>query len=153
MNKTRPAYLQGGSWLPYLKEEGDLPREDVIVERNGNTCLGIVDITTMWTAGDRTGLDEFVPYPDEIGEDIWAEMDVDRDIMEVMSDPVRTIITSDWKKLNYRRSGDHELYDLNDDPYEMQNLAEKDEYEDEIEDLFSEILAWQREYRDPVYLA
>lgn len=152
MGKQPPTYLQGDSWLPYLIGQNDLNHNYVIVQRNGYTTLGIVDLTTMWTAGDRTGLDEFVPHPDDTAKEIWREMDVDRDIREVMSDPVRTIITSDGWKLNYRRAGDHELYDLSEDPYETRNLAVDDAYEKKIKELYTDILAWQRDHRDPVYL-
>jgi arylsulfatase A-like enzyme len=152
LGQPQPAHLQGGSWLPYLRNDGDLPQENVIIEWNGTTCVGILDMSTMWEAGDRTNLDEFVPRPDSTAEEIWADMETDRDIMKVMSDPIRTIVTPDGWKLNYRRSGKHELYNLNEDPYERQNLADEAEHEETIHELYTEILSWQRRTRDPVYL-
>jgi len=35
--------------------------------------------------------------------------------------PARTVLTPDGWKLTYRRSGAHELYHLDDDPYETTN--------------------------------
>jgi arylsulfatase A-like enzyme len=152
LGQLQPDHLQGGSWLPYLSGDGDLPEENAVVQWNGNTCLGILDMSTMWEAGDRTDLSEFIPQPDEIGSEIWEEMSDERDLMAVVSDPVRTIITPDGWKLNYRRSGDHELYNLDDDPYEKRNLANDPDHKDRIEELYAKILDWQRRKRDPVYL-
>lgn len=152
LDQPQPDHLQGGSWLPYLSGDGDLPEENVIIQWNGNTCLGILDMSTMWEAGDRTNLTEFRPRPDEIGAEIWDEIDDERELMDVVSDPFRTIVTPDGWKLNYRRSGDHELYNLDEDPYEKRNLAEDPDQQERIRELHAEILDWQRRNRDPVYL-
>lgn len=152
MGQPQADHLQGGSWLPHLRSEGDLPQENVVVEWNGSTCLGILDMSTMWEAGETADFSEYAPQPDVAARKIWAEMDVDRDLMEVMTDPIRTIITPDGWKLNYRRSGEHELYNLAEDPYETNNLADDPSQAHRIEALYGKILGWQREYLDPVYL-
>lgn len=60
--------------------------------------------------------------------------------------------TPEGWKLNYRPRGEHELYNLTDDPGETENLATNDEYAALIEDLYEEIVDWQIRTRDPVAL-
>jgi len=152
LGQSQPAHLQGGSWLPYLNGEGALPRENVVVQWNSSTCLGILDMSTMWEVGETADFSEFVPEPDDAAKAIWESMDVDRDIMEVMTDPIRTIITPDSWKLNYRRCGQHELYNLSEDPYEINDVSDDPAQRHRIETMYGKILGWQRRNRDPVYL-
>jgi len=116
------------------------------VEWNGSTNIGVNNIST-WGGTIRNR-----PQPDEDAREIWNEMGIDRDLIDVVTDPIRTIITPDGWKLNYRRSGEHELYNLDEDPHEMENLAEKEQYQDLIEELYDEIIEWQLRTRDPVQL-
>ena len=152
IGESQPSHLQGGSWLPFLRGEGDLPEENVIVEWNGTTCLGILDMSTMWEAGETVDFSDFRPHADEHAVEIWNEINPDRNIMEAMSDPIRTIVTPDGWKLNYRRSGEYELFNLGEDPYETTNLADDPKHQDKIDELHKKILDWQRRNRDPVYL-
>ena len=59
------------------------------------------------------------------------------------SENIRTIITPDQWKLNISSLGDHELYDLNNDPYEMNNLINDSGRQALIRDLRDRIQAWQ----------
>lgn len=145
MGQEVPNDLPGQSWLPYLRGEGDVAHEDVFVEWNGATAFGLHD------RNSPTHPDWARPRPEPEAEAIWDEM-FDRDIMRTMTTPVRTVITPDGWKLNYRRSGEHELYDLSTDPYEIENLARSDDHEELIDELYQKIVDWQRRTRDPVYL-
>lgn len=49
------------------------------------------------------------------------------------------------------RGGEHELYDLDEDPYDTKNLATAG-YEDRIEDLLDEISGWQMRTRNRIHL-
>ena len=46
-----------------------------------------------------------------------------RQFVDAIEDPVRTVITASGWKFNCSRAGEHELYNLNDDPLETANLA------------------------------
>ena len=56
---------------------------------------------------------------------------------------IRTIVTPEQWKLNISSIGDHELYDLNNDPYEMNNLINDPTYQALIRDLRKRIHSWQ----------
>jgi choline-sulfatase len=51
------------------------------------------------------------------------------------------IRTSDWKLIR-RTNGEHELYDMENDPRECSNLYGQDEYEEVIQDLERRMLDW-----------
>ena len=46
--------------------------------------------------------------------------------------------------------GDHELYNLNDDPGEQQNLIGRPEHRAVIRELWERLIAWQKRTNDPV---
>jgi arylsulfatase A-like enzyme len=145
LGQTIPGRLQGRSLLPVL-EGRELPSENVIIEWNGATQIGTNTISHYNTPSN-------IPQPTELGERIWNEMKFDRGIMEAASDPVRSIITPERLKLNYRRSGQHELYELTDDPHEMENRVTEAEYQTTVQRLYSQLIDWQLETRDPVSIA
>ncbi|MAG13959.1 MAG: hypothetical protein CMN78_05130 [Spirochaetales bacterium] len=64
-------------------------------------------------------------------------------------DPVRTIITADGWKFNMSSLGEHELYNLNDDPGETENRAHRGDYANLMSDLTDRIVEWQRSTKDP----
>jgi hypothetical protein len=65
-------------------------------------------------------------------------------------DPVRTVITSDGWKYNHSPRGEHELYNLRDDPFETQNLALEFGYNAVTARLTKEIGKWQHATGDTV---
>jgi len=145
MGQPVPDRLQGYSWMPFLDREGPLEEENVFVEWNGYTDPAVNSVSNYGSPSN-------VPAARGEAAAVWAEMDGDRDLVDLVSDPIRTIITPEGWKLNYRRSGEHELYDLTEDPGETENLATDDEYADLIEDLYAVIVDWQLRTRDPVAL-
>jgi len=144
MGQSIPDHLHGQSWLPHLQGDRELEVKNVFVEWTGGSTPGVATGTydSPWVSRR--------PTPE--GAEIWAEMGVDRDLIEVCVEPVRTVITPDGWKLNYRLSGEHELYDLNRDPYEIENLAEDEEYADRVNELYDAIVDWQRRTYDTVRL-
>ena len=60
----------------------------------------------------------------------------------------RTVVSSDCFKLNLTEAGENELYDLNSDPLELNNLYSDKEYAGKIEELRGKIKAWQKETGD-----
>ena len=66
-------------------------------------------------------------------------------------DPLRTIITPDgWKLTVSCELGQHELYNLNDDPLETTNLARRPEMAERVRELAGRIRDWQIAYDDIV---
>ncbi len=57
--------------------------------------------------------------------------------------PIRTIITSDGWKYNWSAYGQHELYNLNEDPLESTNLIRRSEYRPLVRELERRLKAWQ----------
>ncbi len=66
----------------------------------------------------------------------------------VNSERIRTIVTRDCWKLNVSSIGDHELYDLQADPYERNNRYNDPGQADRIRDLRSRIVRWQQDVGD-----
>lgn len=64
---------------------------------------------------------------------------------------VRTIRRGRWK-LNVHASGEHELYDLVDDPGELHNAFADPGHTDTIRDLHARLRQWQQATDDPVVL-
>jgi len=144
MNRPVPEYLRSGSWLPSLRGDGPLPRGAVVVEWNGPNGAGR-------KGRHSAGVRRHEQLLDEDALEIWTEITDRETALEVMTEPVRTVISPDGWKLTRRRSGECELYNLSDDPYEMNDLADDPPDGDIIDDLSSRIFEWQREFSDPVY--
>jgi len=151
MGQSVPESLNGESWLPFLEGEAEPPRDRVVVEWNGCSIRG-QGRTYLSGAGEASVLrnpDPTTPHPDYMS--VWGDMASDTEIMTAMTEAVRTIITPDGWKLNYRHSGEKELYDLDEDPYETQDLSEDGSYAEKVDELTSEIIDWQVETLDPVH--
>jgi hypothetical protein len=71
-------------------------------------------------------------------------------IVAGLTDPVRTVITPDGWKLNLSPLGEHELYNLNDDQSEVNNLAKDLELHPMMNELGARIGRWQRRTADTV---
>lgn len=53
---------------------------------------------------------------------------------------------------NYLYRPRHELYDLEKDPHELHNLAERPEYQSRLKEMQAKLKAWQKRTEDPWYL-
>ena len=69
-----------------------------------------------------------------------------------LSDRVRTVVAREGWKFNYSPRGDHELYNLKDDPIETRNLARNSDYRPVMRDLGDRIRRWQERTGDTVAL-
>ena len=60
----------------------------------------------------------------------------------------RVIVTPEDWKLIYRQNGEHQLYNLADDPFEMKNLYDEEEYKELINQLIERLLDCQQKFDD-----
>jgi arylsulfatase A-like enzyme len=134
MGQPVPDHLQGKSLSPWIEGTADADPGDVFIEWNGhNNGLG-----------DAIGK---VSIPDAMRG--LAPKD---EIVAAITDPVRTVITPDGWKLNHSPLGEHELYNLGDDPLETSNLAADPDMRSQMEALVTKIRRWQEETGDEVTL-
>ena len=121
MDKPIPERLQGKSLVPVMK--GDTHRDPMFVE---------------WTPGEP-GRKE-TPLPGFSAEEIRKAKQARR----------RAVITQDGWKLVLADADKHQLYNLERDPYELQNLFYVGGHDDVIRRLTQEIHQWQKETKDTV---
>ena len=74
------------------------------------------------------------------------------EINRSMAQPLRTVISAERWKLSLYGHGPGELYDLNADPYERENLFDRPEHRERIDNLIARLLHWQQETDDQVQL-
>ncbi len=125
MGQPIPERLQGVS------------RRDAV---EGETAQFDEDVFIEWNSANGYSAD--IELPDATPEEI----------RESWSDPVRTIVTPDGTRFSCSPRGDHELYDLNEDPGETTNLATDGEYLPLMRDLRERIVRWQERTGDEVEL-
>lgn len=64
-------------------------------------------------------------------------------------DSQRMIRTSKWKYVKYPLAQREQLFDLANDPYELNNLAGEPKYQQELERLRTRLTQWRRDHNDP----
>jgi arylsulfatase A-like enzyme len=134
MDQPLPDQLEGKSLRPRLEGRADTPPDDVFVEWNGHNN-GLGDVI------GRVSIPEWM-----------RDLAPEEQIVAAITDPVRTVIAPDGWKLNYSPLGEHELYNLNEDPWETSNLAPRPEMHAQIEILVDRIRRWQERTGDQVDL-
>ena len=125
MGEPIPGELQGESRAPVLRGESTLARNDVFVQMNRGA----------------------LPGSDKFATDIPEE-----EINRVVGLPWRTVVSAEGWKLNLSPGDQCELYDLNTDPHEHQNLYDDPSQKDRVRDLASRIQAWQERTGDETTL-
>jgi arylsulfatase A-like enzyme len=125
-----PDHLQGESLRPLLEGEDKAPTRDVFIEWNGHNN-GFGDVIGSVS----------VPEPMLA----FASRDA---CVAAITDPVRTVVTADGWKFNCSPLGEHELYQLVEDPYETRNLAGQPEMKPRMEELAERICRWQERTGD-----
>ncbi len=120
MKEKIPKQLEGNSLVPVLKGNANLANNDVIVQWNGN------DGRSPMGTGNDLG-NQFANLQDTS----W-----------------RTLISHDNWKLNYSKVDQCELYNLNSDPHEQNNLYDIPEQMTRIQDMRYRINQWQKETND-----
>ena len=134
MGQAIPSCLQGKS-LKAALEGGAAPvRDDVFIEWNGP------DSGVKRLAGGEE-------YPGYLAEIATREQ-----LAEALVDPVRTVVTAGGWKFNCSPAGEHELYDLREDPLETTNLARASESLPIMKALARAIRRWQGRTEDAVGL-
>ena len=131
LNQPLPEYLQGMSLRRMLEDEKAVSENSVFIEWNGYDT-GII--------GDKK---EELFVPDILKDQLSLEQ-----LDAAVSDAVRTVITPEGWKYNWSQTGRSELYNLNKDPGEMNNLVEEPEYEKLITELQAKIVEWQNKTGD-----
>jgi arylsulfatase A-like enzyme len=135
MGQPIPDHLQGKSLKALLEKPGDATHEEsIVIEWNGpNNGFGDVLGT--------------VSIPQSM-----LSLATQEQIERATTDPVRSVITPDGWKFNCSPLGEHELYNLKDDPLETRNLAAEPEYQPHMQELTARIRRWQVETGDTVDL-
>ena len=132
MGQPLPSGLEGQSLRSLV--EGSNSAEDVFIEWNGpNNGLG-----------DAIGRVS-VPEP-------MRDLATQSEIEAAITDPVRTVITPDGWKYNCSPLGEHELYNLVEDPLETHNLVRRAELQPKVQELWQRIRRWQERTVDSVEL-
>ncbi len=134
MGHAVPSDLQGSSWRPNLHDPSTFPERDVVIEWNGpdNGAVG----------RRKRQLPEHLEHLTDYDE-AW----------EAITAQVRTIVTPTGWKFNYSPLGEHELYNLHEDPGETKNLIGDPAVEELVADLYERLLQWQEETGDPAELS
>jgi arylsulfatase len=130
-----PGGLLGASWRPFLEGRRGSPQRDVFIEWNGpNNGLG-----------DIVGK---VSVPEHL-----LELASPQEAAASITDPVRTVIAPDGWKLNCSPLGEHELYNLTDDPGETRNVVRDAGSRELVRELYDRLRGWQKQVADPVDLS
>jgi len=134
MEQPIPPELQGKSLRPWLENPERKHAEDVFIEWNGPNCG--------------------IPLKDKQGRfPAWqAELTSPEGVVAACRDQVRSVITADGWKLNWSPNGEHELYNLRNDPSETVNRFGKDETRTVVTDLVARIRDWQQRTADKTTL-
>lgn len=127
-----PDHLQGKSLRPWIEDPSKRHEEDVFIEWNGpNNGLGDVE-------GQ-------VSIPDWMTERATREQ-----IVATSTDPIRTVVTPDGWKFCWSPLGEHELYNLREDPGETTNAVNNPAQAERVTDLKARITVWQKGVDDQV---
>ena len=118
LGQERPDHLQGKSLAPVLRGEKDLSDNEVVVQWNGNS--------------------------EELPDRFLGSAAINR--MNAL--PRRCIITPDRWKLALCAGDEGELFDLNNDPHELNNLYGDPTHRDRIIDMSARLRIWQLETGD-----
>ncbi|MFO8007085.1 MAG: sulfatase-like hydrolase/transferase [Candidatus Brocadiia bacterium] len=125
MGAPLPDHLEGKSLRAALTGEVEALTEDIFIEWNG-----VEGYDPKWQ----------VPGADE------------QEVKASYHDPVRTIITPDGWRFSCSPLGEHELYNLREDPGETVNLAMQEQHRPVMRELCGHIAAWQERTADHVEL-
>ena len=132
MGAPVPSHLEGRSRADMLSSGGpDRVTDDVIIEWNNRSY------------------DDGIPAREEKYA-WWSDYGTPDEIAAAMRDTIRTILTPDGWKFNWSRIGQHELFDLNTDPYEIHNRARDETERGRMRAMADRVRRWQERTRDIV---
>jgi arylsulfatase A-like enzyme len=127
MDQEVPEYLEGKSLVPALKKK-EFPSEDIFIEWNSTMDYRVRD---------------------------WADRDPrEADSVQWAANPsIRTVISKEGWKLSLSNRDKSQLFDLNNDPLEINNLFYREEYKHTIEELAGKIRDWQNVSNDTLHFS
>ena len=136
--------FEGQSLIPIMENE-DINKRDVFIEWTGSNFV-VSDVIFGHANPKDTNKQNTKVIPWYI-----AEFTKNPEASESLTDTTRTVITPDGWKLTLSLRGDHELYNLVDDPSETTNLIKQKRASDKIiKSLKEKIFAWQKRTNDKV---
>jgi arylsulfatase A-like enzyme len=121
-------HLQGASLAPLI--------------RDGDTAPDAAEAVVEWIG--HSG------YPSSLFHDAGLD-ESNEEHRRVMETAARTIRRGRWK-LTVHLSGEHQLFDLEDDPGETTNLRGRPDHQETLRFLYARLQKWQRETRDDLAL-
>ena len=128
MDQPVPGHLQGESLGPLIRGSGTRASDrDVFIEWEG-------------------------PLPMDHLPEAMKGVVSEEEAAASFTDPVRCIVSPDGWKFTCSRLGEHELYNLDQDPIEARNLARDPRYRSVMRDLGRRIRHWQVETGDTLDL-
>lgn len=135
LGETLPDHLQGQSLAPSLHDPAQSTPKPVCIEWNGNETGAGAALTTT-------------PPPD------WLRQmpEPPEQIAQACAAQIRTVITPDHWKFNCSTNGEHELYNLHNDPGERHNLCQHPETKAIRIHLRRLIEQWQQQTADTLTL-
>ena len=130
LGETVPEHLQGVSRAAVLRGEATLEGNDIVVQHNGIPERDMMKATA--SSGSTRRYRERINYLNTL--------------------PRRSIVTADRWKLNLGVEDEGELFDLNADPNEFDNLFSDTSHRDRIRRMADKLHQWQHETGDSVEL-
>jgi len=158
---TPPGDLDGRSLLPLLKGQTNAHRERAyflfnnrVNETKGDTHFSIRAVTDgkykfIWNLTPENLYSVNITTCDLTGK--VRETDFGR-IYPSMIDRMETDPHAKEMVNRLRSSPQHQLYDLQNDPYELNNLAEKPEYSEKVTKFKADIEGWMKQQGDDGHL-
>lgn len=153
-----PKDMQGRSLLPLLEGKKVKEPQEIYLERERHACVRENNIgyparairtrdylfiwnihPERWPAGDPEHICQVGPYGDIDASPTKAYM------MENKNDPK----VSKLFELAFQKRPREELYKLSDDPYQLNNLADDQEYGKTKEELKTRLIQWMKKTDDP----
>lgn len=125
LDKEIPENLQGKSLKPLIQTGGTVPGDNYVF------------IEWFGTEGSYNKSDISAPFSDQVIEN--------GDLEKYLGARTRTVVTPDGWKYCWNPVDNSELYDLNNDPQERNNLAHDSHYADKISELRTIITQWSKE--------
>lgn len=129
-----PEPIQGISFKGLLYNEDYVPRKEIFAQKDWHDIYDPIRCV-------RTNRFKYIR---NYIEGAWPYLPLPLDIEESLSR--RSLGDAHMTKLRERE----ELYDLSIDPLELNNISERSEYRDVLNELRSELHEWQEKIKDPI---
>lgn len=103
------------------------------------------------TIMDFAGVDRSLHRESLVLSDAWktSEFEGREYLFTTYEDIQRAVRVGDWKLIRYTKIHHNQLFNLAEDPHELNNLAEDKQYEEKLNELWQVMQAAQEKYDDP----